>query len=149
MTITIHDEILFVKYITACVRTSVTQLGDKAVKKENDIIQSDPQRFICQIDGIDAFLVESVEASTTKMDLVMWDCEIPSTINQLQQWRKDKNPRKAELKFLNEDGSTKVKFDYINCKIADFRVKGSYNNQKTSLNSDFSTIRVWVDCEMI
>ena len=52
-------------------------------------------------------------------------------------------------KFLNEDGSIKVKFDYINCKIADFRVKGSYNNQKTSLNSDFSTIRVWVDCEMV
>lgn len=119
------------------------------MKKENDIIQSDPQRFICLIDGIDAFLVESVEASTTKMDLVMWDCEITSTINQLQQWRKDKNPRKAELKFVNEDGSTKVKFDYINCKIVDFRVKGSYNNQKTSLNSDFSTIRVWVDCEMI
>jgi len=116
---------------------------------EKEIITTAEQRFVCSIEGIDAFLVESVEASTTKMDLVMWDCQIPSTINQLQQWRKDKNPRKAELKFLNEDGSTKVKFDYINCKIADFRFKGSYNNQKTSLNSDFLTIRVWVECEMI
>jgi len=119
------------------------------MKKENGIVSTSEQRFVCSIEGIDAFLVESVEASTSKMDLVMWNCKIPSTINQLQQWRKNKNPRKAEIKFLNEDGSTNVKFDYINCRLTDFRIKGSYNNQKTSLNSDFSTIRVWVDCEMV
>ena len=27
------------------------------MKKENDIIQSDSHRFICQIDGIDAFVI--------------------------------------------------------------------------------------------
>ncbi len=44
---------------------------------EKEIITTAEQRFVCSIEGIDAFLVESVEASTTKMDLVMWDCQIP------------------------------------------------------------------------
>jgi len=118
------------------------------MKKENNGLTAE-QRFVCSIEGIDAFLVESVEASTNKMDLVMWNVELPSTMDQLQEWRKDKNPRKAELKFLNEDHSTNFKLDYVNCRLADFRIKGSYNNQKSSLQSDFSTIRVWVDCELV